>query len=100
MGKVIDIEDSTILTMLGDQKFLDLLPCFSKTASAIRRVKAGCGRCKKSERRKLSPILKDARNCLAGLPGSKRKELKRLLNCDQYVLIRPNAKGSLIRMKY
>ncbi len=85
MGKVnlLVIEDQMVMSMLGDPRFVSLLPCLADGNATLDAIPKKCGRCNKKRADARVTIMASLRNCIANARGSTLTQLKELLNTRQ-----------------
>lgn len=81
------IEDSVIVSMLGDTQFTDEIPCLQNQASLLKPASGGCGACARRRQEAQKQALASIKTCLAGLAAEKKAKLKELLDTQQITLV-------------
>lgn len=85
MGRVnlLVVEDAMILSMLGDPRFIALLPCLADGNTALDSIPKKCGRCNRKQADTRKTIMSSLKNCVASARGSTLAKLKDLMNARQ-----------------
>lgn len=94
MKNLVVLEDSLIRSMVMNPQFVAAFPCLQAGRSVASGSKCTpCARRRQQSRE--TAIMGNLKSCLAGLPGSKRAELKQLLNAKQVRIV--YSSGKLIK---
>lgn len=97
MPGLLTIEDSTLLMMASDPRYLAILPCLSAPAEKVTVAKRpGCGRCGRTAAKDSADALQEMRNCVGSVHRDKvvSQQLKELLGADRIRVRRRLSKGS------
>lgn len=95
------IEDSTISSMLRDNRYITAFPCLKTAAGRLKNMQPGCGRCgRKSSGRTQSNIIQEAKNCVRELPPEGRAKLKALLGTKKYRVVYKDNAGRIMKVTF
>jgi hypothetical protein len=89
LRQLVTIEESTLLGMLVDQRYLNEFPFLLQLKAKLAEI-GDCGRCGRKDRTKLQErqnALAGARLTFATLPSSRRNVLKHLLQTHKVRVI-------------
>lgn len=84
---LVVVEDTTLRMMMADPRFLEAIPCLRSGKQQLTKAAKTCGRCSGKRTRARQRALNTIRNCMAGLAGEQRKQLKKLLGAKQVRII-------------
>ena len=91
------IEDSSIVAMASNAKFVQAFP-FLKRINAAHR-KSGCSKCQRGHKDERQ-VIQQAKATIAGMGPTQKKLLKQLLNTDQVRVIYQQPNGKTIRLTF
>lgn len=100
MQELVVIEDSTIASMVRDERFVSAIPCLVNQAQAIMPAKTGCGSCARKRAEQQRAALARIKTCLAGLSVEKKNELKQLLNAKNIRVVFTTATGQVSTLTF
>ena len=95
MTQQVVLEDSTILSLLGNQKIAEQIPCFLNKQAVFQAVKGGCGACARKRLKKQQEEMAKIKSCLIALSPEKKELLKTTLNTKQIKVVYTNASGQV-----
>lgn len=95
MNNIVVIEDSTIVSMAGDERFNQTIPCLMNQASAVVPAATGCGSCARKRAEAARQAIGRVKACLADMSSEKKTELKQLLNTQKVKLVFTTATGQV-----
>lgn len=94
MQDLLVIEDSTIASMVKDDRFAGI-PCLMNQASVVAPASTSCGSCARKRLEAQRAALVRIKTCLAGLSPEKKNELKTLLNAKNVRVVFTTATGQV-----
>lgn len=101
MRDLIIIEDSTISSMLRDNRYVSSFPCLKTAADRLKNMQPGCGRCgRKTAGRTQTNIIQDAKNCLRELSPEGRTKLKALIGAKKYRIVYKDNAGRIMKVTF
>jgi hypothetical protein len=80
--KLVVIEDTTILNMARNEKFLGEFPFLTSLGAIAKKKVGGCGQCGSGNRER-GQALNAAKATIAGMSAEKKKRLMQLLNAEK-----------------
>ena len=93
--KLVVVEESMLMSMSHNQSFLTAFPFLQ----ALQKLKKrGCGSCRGGQAK--ATALTSAKQTLAGMGSSKKRELKKLLNAEQVRITYKNSGGKIINLTF
>lgn len=87
MRDMVIVEDSTILSMVNNEKFTAEFPCLQNQAAALAPSSTGCGACARRRQEAQKRALATIKTCLGGLDSAGQQKLKELLDTKQVKLV-------------
>ena len=100
MQDLVVLEDSTIISMLGDVRFAEVIPCFFNKRDLFKTGNSGCGSCARKRLEKQRGAMAQIKTCLAGMSAEKKTELKQLLNATKVRVVYSSATGSVVQLTF
>lgn len=100
MTDIVVIEDSTILSLIRDPAYEQVIPCFANKKEMFQSGGGGCGSCAAKRRERQKQTMAGIKSCLAGLSPEKKTELKQLLNTKQVRVMYTNASGKVVQLTF
>lgn len=101
MRDLIVIEDSTISSMLRDNRYVLAFPCLKTAADRIKNLQPGCGRCgRRTSNRTQTSIIQDAKNCIRELSAEGRNKLKSLIGAKKYRIVYKDNAGRIMKVTF
>lgn len=100
MANLVTIEDSTVLTMLRDPAYAQVIPCLFNKAAVFRPSNIGCGACARKRQERQRTEMAKIKSCLAALSAEKKNELKKLLNAAKLRVTYVNAGGQVVQLTF
>lgn len=99
MQDLVVIDEAKLLMMMGDRRFVQLLPCLGATATQLKHLpRRGCPSCLRTQVTETrSTIIATAKRCVAGSRGQRLLDLKALLAANKLRIHAPNARGQTIK---
>lgn len=95
MHDQVIIEDSTILSMVNNEKFTAEFPCLQNQATILAPANTGCGACARRRQEAQRQALATIKTCLGGLDSAGQQKLKELLNTQQVKIVFISATGQV-----
>lgn len=96
MLQQVVLEDSTILSLLGNYAAAQAIPCFANKKNLFSGGGGGCGSCARKRAAKQREELAKIKACLVALSGEKKAELKQLLNTQQIKIVYTTSSGQTL----
>lgn len=79
--KLLIVEESVLLAMASNPKFLQEFP-FLSALKTIAKTKGGCGRCGRTASHRIS-VVSSIKSSLIAMGVEKKQRLKKLLNAEK-----------------
>jgi len=98
MAQQVVIEDSTILSLINNDKVANQIPCFTNKRNIFAGVKGGCGSCARKRLKKQQEEMAKIKSCLISLSPEKKELLKKVLNAQQIVVVYTNSAGQVTKV--
>lgn len=95
---LLEVKEATVLSLMGNPAFLELVPCLKAAAIVASQAKSSCGPCARKKANVAKQTAANGLRCLAGLRGAKLAEVKTFLNARQLRFWATSASGA--RVKY
>jgi hypothetical protein len=100
MANLVTIEDSTVLTMLRDSRYTQVIPCLFNKAETFRTSNMHCGACARKRQERQRTEMAKIKSCLAALSAEKKRELKQLMNAEKIRVTYVNASGQVVQLTF
>lgn len=100
MPTIVVIEDSTIASMIMNQKLADSIPCLTNKRGLLGNASNGCGSCARKRQQKVREEYAKIKTCLAAMSPEKKQELKKHLNAEQIRVVFSGATGKTTQMTF
>jgi hypothetical protein len=100
MTDLVVIEDSTITSMVNDEKFNKTIPCLINQAGSVIPAPTGCGSCARKRAEASRQAIRRIKECLAGMSPEKKSELKQLLNAQKVKVVFATATGQITTVTF
>lgn len=100
MASIVVIEDSTIASLIMNQKIAESIPCLSNKRGLLGNASNGCGSCARKRQQKIREEYAKIKSCLAALSPEKKTELKKHLNAEQIRVVFANTGGKTVQMTF
>ena len=100
MATLVVIEDSTIASMIMNQKIADSIPCLTNKKGLLGNASSGCGSCARKRQQKIREEYAKIKTCLAALSPEKKTELKKHLNAEQIRIVFANPGGKTMQTTF
>jgi hypothetical protein len=100
MRELVVIEDSTIASMVNNDKFTAAIPCLFNQKSVLTPPKGSCGSCARRKIETQRAALTNIKNCLIALSAEKKEELKQLLGTKQVTIVQVTATGQVSQVTF
>lgn len=100
MNDLVVIEDSTILTMLADQKFASVIPCFFNKQEVFRNGPVSCGACARKRQQRQRTEMAKIKSCLAAMTADKKVLLKQLLDAKKVRVTFVKPGGEIVQLTF
>lgn len=100
MASIVVIEDSTIASLIMNQKIADSIPCLTNKRGLLGNAGNGCGSCARKRQQKVREEYAKIKSCLAALSPEKKAELKKHLNAEQIRVVFANNAGKTVQMTF
>lgn len=88
------ITDAIIMSMLGDPRFQELLPCLNQANTSFAAIPKKCGKCQQQQKDAANGIMNALRSCIASARGTTLAQLKELFNARQLRISRVTSRGT------
>ena len=98
MAQQVVIEDSTILSLINNDKIASQIPCFTNKKNTFTAIKGGCGACARRRMKKQQEEMAKVKSCLISLSPEKKELLKTVLNAQQLVVVYTNNAGQVTKV--
>jgi hypothetical protein len=95
MSDTIVIEDSTIVSMVNDERFNKTIPCLMNQAGSVIPAPTGCGSCARKRAEAARQAIGRVKACIVDMSVDKKNELKQLLNAQKIKLVFATATGQI-----
>lgn len=95
MTDLVVIEDSTIVSMAGDERFNKTIPCLMNQAGSVVAAPTGCGSCARKRAEAARQAIGRVKSCLADMSTEKKNELKQLLNAKYVKVVFATSTGQV-----
>lgn len=95
MADTVVIEDSTIISMVNDERFNKTIPCLMNQAGNVIPAPTGCGSCARKRAEGARQAIGRVKACLADMSAEKKSELKQLLNAQTVKVVFATATGQI-----
>lgn len=100
MAELVVLEDSTILTMVNDQKFAQAIPCLFNKAVVFKDPGTRCGACRRKHEQRARDEMARIKSCLGSLDPSKKNELKQLLGAAKVRVVFTRPGGEVVQLTF
>jgi hypothetical protein len=100
MRDLVVIEDSTILSLLNDPTYYEVIPCFYNKRELFRSTSGTCGSCAQKRQEKRRSTMAQIKSCLAGMSSEKKLQLKSLLDTKKIRVVYVNASGQVVQLTF
>jgi hypothetical protein len=100
MASIVVIEDSTVASMIMNQKLAESIPCLTNKKGLLGNVSNGCGSCARKRQQKVREEYAKIKSCLAAMSPEKKAELKKYLNAEQVRVVFANHGGKTVQMTF
>jgi len=100
MSELVVIEDSTIITMARDGRFVNAIPCLTSKSDALKTYGGGCGACARKRQQKQRAELARIKACLAALSPEKKLEFKQLLGAKKVRVVYARPDGEIVQLTF
>lgn len=98
MAQKVVIEDSTILSLINNDKVASQIPCFTNKKDIFTGIKGGCGSCARKRMKKQQEEMAKIKSCLIALSPEKKELLRTVLNAQQLVVVYTNSAGQVTKV--
>lgn len=100
MAELVVLEDSTILTMINDQKFAQAIPCLFNKAVIFGDGGGSCGACRRKREQRMRDEMARIKSCLGSLDVNKKNELKTLLGAKKVRVVFTRPGGEVVQLTF
>jgi hypothetical protein len=101
MATLVVLDDSTIMSMLGDSAFATQFPClFNKRDIFKSASAAGCGMCAKKRQERQRKEMAAIKACLAGMSTEQKAALKQRLAAEKIRIVYTNLAGQVVQLTF
>ena len=100
MTPLVTLEDSTILTMIQDSRFADVIPCLMNKAELFKKSATGCGACARKRQARQREEMTRIKSCLGSLSSDKKIQLKQLLDAQKVRITFTRPGGEVVQLTF
>jgi hypothetical protein len=100
MADLVVLEDSTIMTMIHDQKFAQTIPCLFNKSVIFANNGGGCGACRRKREQRMREEMARIKSCLGALDVTKKNELKALLGAKKIRVTFTRPGGEVVQLTF
>ncbi len=100
MRKLVVLEDSVIIGLLNDQKYVSAIPCFFNKREIFRTNNAGCNTCAQKRKERQRTEMAQIKSCLAAMSPEKKNELRQLLDTEKIRVLYTNSAGQVVQLTF
>lgn len=100
MADLVVIEDSTILTMLNDARFVAEIPCLRNKIEIFRQGSSPCGECQRKRHAKQRQEMAALKTCIGNLSAEKKVTLKQLLDAKKARIVFVKPDGEVVQLTF
>lgn len=100
MSQLVVIEDSTIMSMLNDARYVSEIPCLQNKLEIFRQTNTGCGACARKRQQNQRKEMAALKACIGNLSADKKAVLKQLLGAQKVRVVFTRADGEIVQLTF
>lgn len=100
MRKLVVLDDSVIISLINDQKYVDAIPCFFNKRQVFATSTGGCSPCAQKKKEHQRAELAQIKSCLAGMSPDKKNTLRELLDTEKVRVVYISPSGQVTQLTF
>ena len=100
MRKLVVLDDSVIISLIHDPKYMEIIPCFFNKREIFANRNIGCSSCAQKRKEKQRSEMAQIKSCLASMSPEKKNELRKLLDTEQSRVVYINGAGQVTQLTF